>query len=122
MKQNRFLTFAILLNLLLLSQFAFSQGIKVIGVVKSAEDATSLPGVSIYVDGMSSIGTSTDLDGKYEITVPSSAEKLVFQSVGFETQVVTINSRTIINIVLKTEALDIEQVVVTGYTVQRKEA
>ncbi|MCG8409921.1 MAG: TonB-dependent receptor, partial [Bacteroidales bacterium] len=109
-------------NLLLLSQFAFSQGIKVIGVVKSAEDATSLPGVSIYVDGMSSIGTSTDLDGKYEITVPSSAEKLVFQSVGFETQVVTINSRTIINIVLKTEALDIEQVVVTGYTVQRKEA
>ncbi len=120
MKHKRSLIFAILL--FLISQYAFSQGLEITGTVTNSEDDTSLPGVSVYVEGMNIIGTATDLDGKYALIVPSSASNLVFQSVGFQTQVVPINSRIVIDVILEPEALGLDEVIVTGYAIQRKEA
>ena len=77
-----------------------------------------VPGVTVSVKGAAA-GTSTNADGMYSLTVPDGAT-IVFSSVGFETQEVPVEGRTVINITLKTAARDIEQVVVVGYGTARK--
>ena len=77
-----------------------------------------LAGVSVRVKG-STAGTSTIADGTYVLTIPDGTT-LIFSSVGFETQEIPLNGRTEINVVLKTVAKDIEQVVVVGYGTSRK--
>ena len=86
---------------------------KVVGI-----SGDPLPGVSIKVKG-SALGTSTIADGTYALTIPDGAT-LLFSSVGFETQEIPLDGRTEINVVLKTIAKDIEQVVVVGYGTSRK--
>ena len=93
------------------------QEVKVRGKV-SGLTGEPLPGVSIKVKG-STIGTSTIKDGTYALTIPDGAT-LIFSSVGFETQEIPLDGRTEINVVLKTIAKDIEQVVVVGYGTSRK--
>ncbi len=61
------------------------QGQVVTGVVTSAEDGALLPGVTVSVKG-TSIGTITDVNGTYQITVPENSELLVFSFVGLLTQ------------------------------------
>ena len=122
MKHKFIFISAIILGLFLLSQNVFSQGQTVTGMVTNVEDGTTIPGMSIYVEGMSTIGTTTDINGMYTIIVPTSAVNLVFQSIGFQSQIIPINARSVINVVLEPETLGLDEVVVTGYAVQRKEA
>lgn len=71
------------------------------------------------VDGTTN-GVLTDLDGAYILTnVPSDAT-LVFQSIGYETQSILVSGRSVIDLVLKEDALLLEDVVVIGYGVQKK--
>ncbi len=90
------------------------------GVVRDNK-GLPIPGVTIQIKG-TTLGTITDLDGGYSIKVPQNAETLVFSFVGMKTQEVLINNQTNIDIVLTDNSLDIEEVVVTGYSTQRKEA
>ena len=82
------------------------------------ENGSPVPGVSIKVKGTNK-GTTTNSDGNYSLTVPDNAV-LVISSVGYELIEETVSGRTEINLVLKTQAQAIEEVVVVGYGTQRK--
>ncbi|MCL3780108.1 SusC/RagA family TonB-linked outer membrane protein [Prolixibacteraceae bacterium JC049] len=79
----------------------------------------SLPGVSVVIKG-TTIGITTDIDGKYSLTIPANANVLQFSFVGMKTQEVKIDGQTSINIVLTEDAIGIEEVVAVGYGVQKK--
>ena len=91
---------------------------KVTGTVISEEDGLPVVGASILVKG-TTVGTVTDMDGKFTLSnVPSSAKTLVVSFIGMATQEVAIKQT--VNITLKSDAEVLEEVVVTGYGVQRK--
>ena len=75
------------------------------GIVTNADDGSDIPGVSVRVKG-TAIGTVTDLNGKYALSVPDDALTLVFSFVGMVTQEVAISGRTVINVVMQPEVLD----------------
>lgn len=84
------------------------------GVVTSAFDGETIPGVTVLVRG-TNIGTTTDIEGRYHLEVPAESTHLVFSFVGMVTQEVAINNRTEINIVLESAVLDLGELVVVGY-------
>ena len=86
---------------------------KISGVVTDDQGET-LPGVSVVVKG-TSIGVSTDIDGKYQIEVPSKGAILVFSFVGMDPKEVAVNDQTQLNITLKSASESLNEVVVTGY-------
>lgn len=86
---------------------------KVSGRVTSAEDNTPVIGATVMVKN-SSIGTITDVNGFYEITIPAYAEYLVFSFIGMETQERFIDNANI-NVNLLSSQMNLEEVVVVGY-------
>jgi len=82
------------------------------GVVSDAKGET-LPGVSIKLKG-TSIGATTDLNGKYSINVPENVSALVFTYIGYVTQEVAINGRKVINVRLEAANTSLNEVVVTA--------
>ena len=91
---------------------------KVTGTVTSHEDGLPVVGASVLVKG-TTVGTVTDIDGNFTITnVPSSAGTLVISFIGMKTQEVKIKPN--VNVVLMSDAEVLDEVVVTGYGVQRK--
>lgn len=86
---------------------------KVSGRVTHAEDNTPVIGTTVMVKN-SSIGTITDVNGFYEITIPAYAEYLVFSFIGMETQERFIDNANI-NVNLISSQMKLEEVVVTGY-------
>ncbi|MFA5815326.1 MAG: TonB-dependent receptor [Bacteroidales bacterium] len=79
-----------------------------------------LPGVTVYEKNNSSNGTSTNQLGEYRITVSSGQSVLVFSYVGLVPQEQPVNNRTQIPVVLKSDVLEIENVVVIGYGTVKK--
>ena len=110
-----------LLACLLLSAPAFSQETGTVkGIVKDQE-GMPLIGVGVYVEGQSSSGTVTDLDGGFSITVPSSASALCFSYIGMEELVVEIGGRSYIEVVLSPSTTSLDGVVVTALGIRRSE-
>lgn len=98
--------------------FALAQN-TITGVVTSAEDGQPIPGAAVQVKG-TTVGVTTDVDGRYSLRVPADAETLQISFVGMATKEVTIGTQTVINVILETEALDIEGVVVTALGISRE--
>ena len=91
---------------------------KVTGNVTSEEDGLPVVGASVLVKG-TTVGTVTDIDGNFTLTnVPSSAGTLVISFIGMQSQEVKIKPN--VKVVLKSDAEVLDEVVVTGYGVQRK--
>lgn len=90
----------------------------VTGHVTSAEDDSGIPGVNIIIKGTSS-GTTTDLEGNYNLEVQSDAV-LVFSSVGFVSEEAPVGNRSIIDLVMAPEITALEEIVVVGYGTQKK--
>ncbi len=78
-----------------------------------------LPGVSVVIKG-TTMGTITDMDGNFQLEIPSDAEILVFSFVGMKKQEVPIGERTTFTISLEEETIGIEEVVAIGYGTQQK--
>ncbi|PWJ56858.1 TonB-linked SusC/RagA family outer membrane protein [Dyadobacter jejuensis] len=97
-----------------------SVAVTVSGVVKG-DDGEVLPGVNVIEKGTVN-GVSTDTDGRYKITVASNNSVLVFSYIGYVTQEITLGSRRALNVDLLSENKSLEEVVVVGYGVQRKES
>ncbi len=115
MFENTPLSYQILANnlVVLKPKNSFVADIRVSGKVTSPT-GEGIPGVSVSVKG-SAVGTSTDAEGNFVITVPDNST-LVFSSVGFETQEVPVNNRTAINVSLKeSTGRSMDEVVVIGY-------
>ncbi|MGB4400296.1 MAG: TonB-dependent receptor [Daejeonella sp.] len=79
----------------------------------------TLPGVSVKLKG-TTIGATTDLEGRYTITVPDNLSILVFTFIGYVTQEVTVNNRISINVKLEEANTSLEEVIVVGYGTQRR--
>ncbi|MFA8433752.1 MAG: SusC/RagA family TonB-linked outer membrane protein [Marinifilaceae bacterium] len=101
-------------------QSVLAQTKEVSGVVTSADDGLSIPGTSVVVKG-TTIGTTTDFDGRYSLNVPEDAKFLVFSFVGMTTQEVEITSSTI-NVVMKSDAISVDEVMVVAFGTAKKES
>jgi TonB-linked SusC/RagA family outer membrane protein len=97
---------------------AFAQNKAITGKVTSATDGTSLPGVSVTVKGNTKIGTQTDLNGNFKLSVPADSKTLVFGYIGFKTQEVAISNSMSVKLV--EDLKNLSEVIVTGYGTQNK--
>ena len=104
-------------SLCLLMQMGFAQSRTVSGVVTAKEDGFPVIGASILVKGTTT-GTITDIDGNYSIQVPEGGT-LVFTYVGMKKQELQPKSN-ILNVVMVSEAVAIEEVVVTAMGVKQE--
>ncbi|MEM6697077.1 MAG: SusC/RagA family TonB-linked outer membrane protein, partial [Bacteroidota bacterium] len=91
---------------------------KISGVVIDAENGEGLIGVNIVVEG-TTFGTVTDVDGSYSINA-SPTDVLIFTYTGYQQQRVTVGSQTTINVSLSADTELLDEVVVIGYSTQRK--
>lgn len=109
------------LFLLLIAPLSFvtAQELRVTGTVRTADSGMPLPGASVFVKG-TSVGTSTDFDGNYAIEGVASDATLVYSFVGFRETEVSVNGREEIDVALKTDAAALDEVVITGYSKERK--
>lgn len=82
------------------------------------ESGAPLPGVTVSVLG-TTIGTATDLDGNYTLSVPEGST-LVFSFIGFVSQNVVVANQTVVNITLEEDVSSLDEVVVVGYGTQKK--
>jgi TonB-linked SusC/RagA family outer membrane protein len=87
------------------------------GTVTDGESNTPLPGVNV-IAGTS--GIITDFDGNYELQVPESINVLTFSSLGFATQEININGRSVINIAMEPQTEALDEVVIVGYGTVKK--
>lgn len=108
-------------TLLLMSAVLFSihgllyaQDRIVTGKVVAQDGKSALPGVSIAVKG-TALGTSTDEDGNFTISLPDASSVLVFSFIGYKTIEVTPGTRTTLSVELATDATQLTEIVVTGY-------
>lgn len=93
---------------------------EVVGRVTDAATGEPLPGVNIVVKNTNT-GTSTDADGRFELTVPSINDTLIVSFIGYQRLEEPINGRTEINIELFRDTEMLEDVVVVGYGMQQQE-
>ena len=100
---------------------AQAQSREISGTVTAAGSGDPLPGVTVLVKGTSNMGTATNTEGEYSLEVPNEYDVLVFSYVGFVKQEITIGDRTQINVQLKEDVQQLEDVVVVGYGSQIKE-
>ena len=109
----------IFIFLCLLSLNGYAQQVTVKGVVTSATDNELMIGTTVQVKGTSN-GTITGLNGEYSLmNVPKNAV-LVFSTIGFKTQEVQVNERSVINVSLKEATELLDEVVVIGYGAVKK--
>lgn len=99
-----------------MSAFAQSGTVKVTGTVSC--NGEGVIGASVMVKGTTA-GTVTDMEGRYSINVRPDAVFTV-SAIGYSTEEVSVNGRTVVDVVLFEEALNLDDAVVVGYGVQKK--
>lgn len=98
----------------------FAQNKTVTGTVRDAIDVVI--GASVTVKGDKTIGTITDVDGNFKLSVPSTAKELVISFIGYEDKTVAIGDKTHLDIKLRESSVMLEEVVAIGYAkVKRKD-
>ncbi len=118
---NHLLVIALFVASMLVSNQAFAQnGYTVTGRIIQSDDNSTLPGVSVTIKG-TTVGTITDVNGKYTISVPDINVVLHFSFIGFEPQDVVVGDKTTIDIVLVSSTEAIDEVVVTALGIKRQE-
>jgi TonB-linked SusC/RagA family outer membrane protein len=88
-------------------------------VISSVEGDGPIPGVSVSVKG-TTIGTNTDVDGKYSLTVPQNATTLDFTYIGMKKQEVEIAGQTVINVTLEPDIMGLDEIVVTAIGISKQ--
>lgn len=102
-----------------LSVEGWAQQRTVTGRVTSEENGEPLPGVNVVVEG-STLGTVTDLDGRYSISIPETARALVFSFIGLETRRMEIGAQSVIDVVLASDVKQLTEVVVTAFGIEQE--
>ncbi|NLA50183.1 MAG: hypothetical protein GX876_12080, partial [Bacteroidales bacterium] len=97
---------------------AVFQQITVSGTVID-ESGQAMPGVNIQVEG-TTLGTISDINGKYSISVPDANATLVFSFVGYNELKVPVAGKSVVDAVLQPSTESLDEVVVIGYGTQRK--
>ncbi|KPL21444.1 MAG: hypothetical protein AMS23_09325, partial [Bacteroides sp. SM1_62] len=89
------------------------------GTVTSSEDNLSLPGVNVFVQGTTT-GTITDLEGQYTLEVPDGNVILQFSFVGYNTELITVGSSNVIDVIMTPSLFALDEVVVTSLGIARE--
>lgn len=103
----------------LLASVLLAQNRTISGRVTAEEDGTGLPGVNVVVKGTTN-GTVTDANGNYALSVPSSGGTLVFSFIGLQTVELNIDDRSVIDVALSADVLQLTEVVVTAVGIERE--
>ncbi len=103
-----------LIVFLLIGNLLSAQDRTITGKVTSADDGISLPGVNVVLKGTTR-GTVTDHQGNYLLKIPTKGGTLVFSFIGLATQEVVIGISNRIDVVMKTDVTQLNEVIVTGY-------
>lgn len=99
--------------LLFFCSLARAQVITVTGTVKSADDGSPLPGVTVLVSGTKT-GASTDKNGMFTLSAPSTSV-LKFNFIGFSPKEIDLNGRSVLTVIMKTSQNSLNELVVVGY-------
>jgi len=113
--------FTLFLAFIFIGMQIYAQDRDITGTIVSSDDGLPIPGVQVLIKG-TSLGTITDLDGKYTIQVSGTDANavLTFRFVGMVTQDVTIGAQTTIDVSMEPDVLNIEGVVVTALGISRE--
>ncbi|MBP6870752.1 MAG: SusC/RagA family TonB-linked outer membrane protein [Bacteroidales bacterium] len=114
MKKRIFLLFLLAVTAVSLVS---AQGRVITGNVTEA-DGNPIPGVTVYEKGTTN-GTITDMNGKYQLTVPANATTLIFSFVGMQTQEIEIGGRAMIDVIMESSTVSLGEVVVTAIGISR---
>lgn len=107
-------------NTILIKKTTFADNIQrqISGKVTD-EAGIGIPGVTVLIKG-TTVGTSTNLDGNYSISVPNIEAVLIFSSVGLERKEVLVGNQTVINLILKESINTLDEVVISTGIFKRK--
>ncbi|MEN8248382.1 MAG: SusC/RagA family TonB-linked outer membrane protein [Bacteroidota bacterium] len=111
--------FAFLLSICMVIP-SLAQDKVVSGKVYEADGQTPIPGATIMIKA-TSMGTVTNIDGEYRLELTGDNPILVIQFIGFETQEIAVENRSIIDVVLKEDLIQLEAVVVTALGITREQ-
>ena len=95
------------------------QGREITGKVTSEDDNEGLPGVNVIVKGTSQ-GTVTDVNGNYILEIPEGNTILVFSSVGFIKEEITVGTQSVVDLIMRSDVTSLDEIVVIGYGEQKK--
>jgi TonB-dependent starch-binding outer membrane protein SusC len=109
---------SLILTTIMIVTGVYAQQRSISGTVTD-ETGQPLPGVTVVVEG-TTIGTVTNGDGGYKLSVPEDAENLTFSFVGMNTVNVSINNRSVVNVSMEATSIGVDEVVVVGYGTQRR--
>ena len=112
---------AMTLALILSTVVALAQTKTVKGVIYEEETGEPMPGATVSVEG-STRGVMTDLDGSFELTGVKPTDKLKFECLGKETQILEVGTMTNFVVKLKNAANELDEVTVVAFGKQRKES
>lgn len=92
------------------------------GKITSMEDGSALPGINVVIKG-TSIGTVTDLEGEYSITIPQNTDPvLVISFIGLTTEEVNVAGKSEVDVQLEADVTALSEVVVTGYGISQDDS
>lgn len=122
-QNHLFFSMVLLLFVFVSSSFmtkAYAQETEISGKVIDSE-GLPLPGTSITIKSNSTYGVQTDFDGNYSIEVPNDGVTLVFSFIGFVSQEITVDGKSILNVTLLEDEQSLDEIVLVGYGSQKKE-
>lgn len=123
-KLNKFrfslFSFCLCFLILIFTGTSFAQKITVSGTVTDQKDGSTIVGVVVRVKG-TSVGTTTDVKGKYTISVPKANDTLLFTFMGYDEMKAPVSGRTEINIAMSQASIQLNSVVVTALGIKREE-
>jgi hypothetical protein len=93
--------------------------VAITGAIKDAANGEPIPGVNIVEKGTTN-GTISDIDGIFKITVSGNESVIMFSSIGYLTEEITVGDKTTIDLNLSPDLVSLEEVVVVGYGTQKK--
>ena len=111
--KNCFSRLYLFVSFIIIAVSVSSQSFMVTGTVID-ETNEGMPGVTVKVDGNDK-GTTTDLDGKYALSVDDKSDKLVFSFIGYKKHIVQVNDQVKIDVQLEVSTESLDEVVVIGY-------
>lgn len=104
---------------LLMAQHAYGQNKVITGTVTDTKQ-DPLIGVSVALKGANAVGTITDVDGKYSLSVPADKAVLIFSYVGYTSEEINVGSHSRIDVVMQDDSKALEEVLVVGYGTMKR--
>lgn len=116
---KRILSISLLFCMMLGIQ-AFGQSKRITGTVTDLFTGETLPGVTVVLKG-TTVGTQTNMDGRYELTVPEGST-LVFSFVGMMSEEIVVDERSIIDVALSADIATLSEVIIVAYGTTTRES